>query len=811
MLKNYFLVAFRNVMRNRIYTLLNVIGLALGLACGLIIFWFIRFQTTLDTFHANVDKIHQVNTVFSNDGIFYNRGVPPHMSKAIRKEIPEIKASMCVVREDMLMSVLDKNGKPIKKFKNRSTVGAFVEASYFEIFTFPWRVGNAGKTFTKPNVIALSHNLAERYFGNENPIGKVIRFENELNLEVVGVFHNIPENTELRHDYFISFATLEVNKNYNYGGPDFYDRDGSENWGGVNSETHCFTLFPANLKLASLAPRMEALTKKYHPTENLYFKHNLVYFRGMHFDGRYQGNSIPIYWFWIMGAIGGFLIITACFNFINMATAQAMQRAKEVGVRKSLGSTNGQIFRQFMTETGIVVFFSLLLGLGLATSLLPYLNVWLNTSLWQKTVLWNDWGLWATLLGGFCLVTLLGGLYPAFILAGFKPIVALKGSVSTRQVGGISLRRALIVFQFVWIQLLLICTLVVNQQTNYMLKADLGYNIQGIVDFNVPRPDSINQETFKQRMLKIRGVEKITLRSNPPTAGGMSNTRFNYENRKELEKWAVSTKNGDESYIDTYGLKLVAGKNLPKSDSIAAFLVNERFVERLGLANPAELVGKYLTIWGRKAQVCGVVKNFHDRSLQTEINPTAIFSFKNNYGGGGIRMNASDTAKVMRDIGKLWNEYFPDYIFQYGFLDESVAKQYAGENATLKLIRFFSFIAVFIGCLGMYGLIRFLAVQKTKEIGVRKAYGATVSQILYLFGIEMLRLISIGFLIATPLAYYLMDLWLQTYIYRIDIARSISLLALVALSITFLLAALTVGYESYKAAQKNPSLSLRST
>ncbi|TAE19354.1 MAG: ABC transporter permease [Bacteroidetes bacterium] len=566
MLKNYFLVALRNVMRNRVYTFLNVFGLALGIACGLIAFWFIRFQTSYDSFHENKDRIFQVTTLFIADKPYPNRGVPPPMSEAVRKEMPNLKASMCVERSGRLLAVLDANGKVSKKFQSDSTSGAFIEPHYFEIFTFPWLVGKYS-SMGKPDKIALSEKLAKKYFGKENPIGKVIRLDNEINLEVVGIFANIAENTELRHEFYISFETLKSHKEYEYGGPPI------KSWGGVNSNTYCYALFPQHVSLATMKPQMDALTKKYHPKEYKTFQHYFVPFRDIHFIEDYQNNVIPVRWLWIMASIGAFLILTACFNFINMATAQAMRRAKEVGVRKAIGGSNSQIFYQFMTETGIIVFFALVIGIGLGALVLPNMNVWLKINLWASSVQWADGIMWLLLVCLFVVVTALAGTYPALVLAGFKPIIALKGSVSTRQIGGVSLRRILIVFQFVWIQLLLICMLIINQQMTFMQTADVGYNKSGVVTINIPQPQKLQQETFRQRMMQIKGIENLSFCLFTPTANSMNTTNIRYHTRPKDEIWSISTKPYDIHFLDTYGLKLVAGTNIPKSDTLNGYLV----------------------------------------------------------------------------------------------------------------------------------------------------------------------------------------------------------------------------------------------
>ena len=801
MFKNYFTIAWRNLTRNSLYAFLNVAGLSIGLACALIVFWFIRFQTSFDHSHKNIDRIYQITTEFHSDGTGYSRGVPAPMWKATQAEFPQYKSTMCFEKYRSFLAALDNSGKAVKKFKEDSPVLAFVQPEYFTIFDSHWQVGDPKNALSKPNTIVLSEKMAQKYFGKENPIGKSVRLENELNLEVTGIVDNPAENTDLPYEFFVSFQTLVANPKFNYGG------SGLDNWSGVNSNTYCFLLLPENADLKSVQKQMLALNKKYHGDEYKFYAHPLIPYSEMHHSETYNG-AMPMKWIWIMSVIGVFLIVTACFNFINMATAQALRRSKEIGVRKAVGGTKSQVFIQFMTETALITFAALVIGLALAFLVVPHINNWLDQpGTWPVNINWGDALLWIFMVSLFIVVVLLAGSYPGGILAGFRPVLALKGSISTRQIGGISLRRGLIVFQFVLIQLLLICTLVVNNQVDYMLSKSVGYETKGIAEVRIPTPDKVNQSTFRQRLLAIPGISDASFCLFLPTTSSNNNSNVRFDTRQKDELWSMNTKNADDNYVETFGLQYVAGKNIPKSDTIRGFLINERAVERLGLKNPNDAIGKNLKVWGVTAPIYGVLKNWNNTSFKSDINPIAIFSYKDYNYTCAIKLNTANLQQTMKGVEKLWNEYFPDYLYEQSFLDESIAKSYALENMMLKLIRIFSFIAIFIGCLGLYGLVKFMASQKTKEIGVRKVLGASVINIIGLFGKEISLLIAAAFVIAAPLGWYVMHGWLEDYEYRIPIGAEIMILAV---AITFMVAAITAGYESIKAAVVNPVKSLKS-
>ncbi|HEV7379739.1 MAG TPA: FtsX-like permease family protein, partial [Dyadobacter sp.] len=537
------------------------------------------------------------------------------------------------------------------------------------------------------------------------------------------------------------------------------------------------------------------------------YVHNLIPYKDMHHSIPYYG-AMPMKWIWIMSAIGIFLIVTACFNFINMATAQALRRSKEVGVRKAVGGTKGQVFLQFLLETALITLSAMTLGFIIASFMLPNITQWLDRpGSWPKEVIWSDPLLWTFLASLFVVVVALAGTYPGTILAGFRPVLALKGNVTTSHIGGISLRRGLIVFQFVLIQLLVICTLVVNNQVNYMLSSSVGYETKGIASIQIPTPDKINQSTFRQRLLEIPGVSEASFCMFLPTTTSNNTNNVTFDTRQKDELWQINTKTADHHYVKTFGLTLVAGQNVPVSDTIRGYLVNEKVVEKLGFKNPQDVIGKNLKIWGVSAPITGVLKNWNNASFQSGIDPISIFTYnKNNY-RCAIQLNSTNLHATMKSVEKLWNEYFPDYLYEQTFMDEQIAKSYELENIMLKLIRVFSMISIFIGCLGLYGLVKFMASQKTKEIGVRKVLGASLGSILGIFGKEIALLIVIAFALAAPLGWYVMHAWLQDYEYRIPIGADIMTIAIL---ITFVVAAVTAGYESLKAALNDPVKSLRS-
>lgn len=802
MLRNYFLVAYRTLLRYKGYTFINVIGLTLGLTCGILIFQVLKFQTSFDNYHANNERIYRITTKFSSDGISYSSGVPMPLGDALRNDLSFFeKVGMSFETYNTLVSIPDAEGKPIKKFREENSI-AYADPSHFEILKAHWLSGNPRQSLSQPNTAVLTKKMAKKLFGDADPIGKIVRINNELDLKVTGLLEDHPENTDYNRDLFISWETL---RNYkNAGGSGF------ENWGGVNSSVRCLVLLKANADLKTVDKAMLGLIKKYHKQEANEWGHPMVRLTDIHFDTNYEA-SMGKSQLYALAVIGLFLVLTACINFINLATAQALKRSKEVGVRKVIGGTKNQLFWQFISETGLITLVSVIFAILMVELALPSINHWVYESaglnLFGNFSLFSDAYMAFFLLGLLLIVTLFSGFYPGLVLAGFQPVAALKGKISTQQVGGLSVRRSLVVVQFVLTQVLIIGAIVITQQMEFFRGKDIGYDPSAIVMINLPTRDKVT-EALRHRLMKVPGVEKVTFASFAPTSNSNNNTSHRFDNRQENEKWSVNTKPADHHYLETFGLKLVAGKNIPQGDTTRGFLVNETFVKRLGgNLKSVDVVGRNLEVWGRTAPIYGVMKDWNNLSLHNEIQPVAVFADHDSFYSGALKVNTAHLQQTLAGIERIWNEIYPDYLYNQTFLDERIAQSYETENLILQLIRTFSFIAIVIGCLGLYGLVSFMAAQKTKEIGVRKVLGASVGQILGLFGMEFGKLVIIAFVVAAPLSWWVMTQWLEDYSYRISIGWTVFVLAIF---ITALIAVFTVGYQSFRAATANPARSLKS-
>ena len=503
--------------------------------------------------------------------------------------------------------------------------------------------------------------------------------------------------------------------------------------------------------------------------------------------------------------IGIFLIVAACFNFINMSTAMAVKRAKEVGMRKVLGSSRRQLMYRFLGETFFITLISVLLSMGLTERLLPLaVNEFVEMEIIFNPL--KDLSLLAYLMTVLITVTLLAGFYPALILSGSKPITALKGSLDKKG-GGINLRRTLVVIQFLLCQVLIFGTVVAVKQMRFFNSVDMGYEKDWILTVSIPDRDTESQKSWENGIQQIPGIESYSFNSKPPFSGSVSGTNAFYNTsdttRTELN---VQIKRVDKGYKDTYGLRLLAGEWLPDRDTMAFYVINESAVAKMGLNDPAEAVGELLNMWGTKYPIVGVVQDFHAVTLTSKIEPMVMFSDRRNYRTLGLKINPNSADQVISGLEEVWYKTHPEYEFDYIFLDENIRAYYEGEKKMSQMLSVFASIAIFIGCLGLYGLVAFIANQKAKEIGIRKVLGASVLNIVNGFSWEFGKLVLIAFLIAAPAGYFGMNIWLQEYEYSITIGPSIFF---VSIGASLLIAFLTTGYRSHRAATTNPVQSLR--
>ena len=790
-----FKLSLRNLFKNKAYTLINVIGLALGMACGILIFTLVTFQLSYDGFHAEGNRIYRFVTEEHRDVTGYEASVPPGFAPAFRKDYTfGEEVARIVTYGNELINI--NTGDDLKKFKEPAGV-AFVEPAYFNIFNFPLLQGNIKTALAEPNTALITQHIAEKYFGSQNPINKTFTVERGSIIKVTGILKNLPANSDQKTEIFISYPTLTPINGF-FGG--------DNSWGGIGSALQAFVRLRAGVAPADVEKLLPAYVKKFRPKSKNVHHYKLQPLADVHFDARYGGvmEKRNLY---ILSFIALFIIITACVNFINLATAQALKRSREVGVRKVLGSLRSQLFWQFIAETGLIAFIGMLLAVGLSVLALPFVNSLFSTQMAINLLNNVQLSLFIVLLA--ILVTFLAGSYPGLILARFKVVAALKSKISGQHIGGFNTRRGLIVTQFAISQMLVIGMIVIAVQMRYAKSADLGFNKDAVV--MVPMGDdstgaSIN--TLEAEFAKIPGVQKVSACSDAPASEQSWETNLRYNNSAEDEPFSISVKGGDDQYVSAFGLELVAGRNIFPADSVREFLVNEAFVRKLNIKSASVVIGKTLTINGGrvKAPIVGVVKDFHDKSFHQDINAVCISSYRQQYGSFAVKIDMRNAKAVLAALEKRWNAVYPTQMYDFKFLDDRIADFYNTEDTMLKLVQAFSFIAIFIGCLGLYGLVMFMAVQKTKEIGIRKVLGGTVPQILLIFGKEFAGLILIAFVIAAPVAWWLMHAWLQDFKFHITISP---LFFVATIALMFIIAVITVGYQATRAALSNPVKSLK--
>lgn len=795
MFKNYLKIAIRNLQRNKTYAMINVMGLALSMSCGILIFALVKHHLSFDNFHHNSDRIYRIVTEQHRDNISYTFSVPNPLGKAFRNDYTfgEKVARICTFDEQLITV---KQGNNIKKFRDEEGV-AFTEPEFFEIFNYPLIKGDKKTVLAEPNTAIMTESAAKKYFGNEDPINKTFRLDNRIEFRITGILKDLPANTDRRTEIYASYPTL---KSFN----EWSASDDS--WGGIASSMQCFVLLRPGVSPAQVEKVMPAYVKKYRPTSKNVHHYKFQPLAEMHFDARYSG-PMEKKNLWVLSFIGLFLIITACVNFINLATAQALKRSKEVGVRKVLGSLRMQLFWQFISETSMISVLGAIVAVLLAFLALPYVNSWFSSQISINLV--SDWQLMLFIVSLIVVVTLFSGSYPGLILAGFQPVLALKGKLSQQNIGGFNTRRTLIITQFAISQVLIIGMVIIGNQMKYAQQSDLGFQREAIVTLPIASgTDLSKQKTIKSRFAALSGVEKVSIFNRPPASNSNWSTSIRFDNRAEDEIFRVNVKSADEHYLSTFDLELVAGRNVFAADSMRECLVNETFVRKLNFSSPQEVIGKIVSMNGGSSSgpIVGVVKDFHDRSFHEEINPVCITTMTGNYDMYGLKLNMANARTTLAAVEKIWMQAHPDQIYEYHFVDESIAEFYETESIMLKLIQAFSGIAIFIGCLGLYGLVSFMVAQKTKEIGIRKVLGGSIGSIIWIFGKEFSRLIIMAFAVAAPLAWWLMNNWLQDFKFRIDIKLDVFILAMAS---TFVVAALTVGYQVVKAALINPVKSLK--
>jgi putative ABC transport system permease protein len=784
MIKNYFKIAWRNIIRHKIYSVINIAGLTVGIAACLLIFTIIRYELSFDIFQPNYKNIyHIVTEQKSESGIDYNPGVAVPATEALRLEFP--KAKVASINSSYGSQITVNDGSDLKynggkKFTENIGV-VFIEPQFFDIFSWKWLAGNAA-VLANPNMVVLDKTTATKYFGNwTKAVGKSITMDNLVNLKVAGIIEDAPSNSDLPLKVLISHITWKNYASvYNY----------SEGWGLLSSSHQIFMLFPDHTTQNDIDKQLKRVTIKYYKSglkDHLIITTNAT-LRTLSF-------------------IAILIIIMASINFINLSTAQSVGRSKEVGIRKVLGSSRKQLAIQVIGETALIVIGAVILATIVAKISLPYLK---NIASVPDDISLINGGSIIFLTLTTLVVIILSGIYPALIVSGFKPVLALKNKITAASIGGISLRRTLVITQFAISQLLIIGTIVAVNQMDFVNKADLGFNKNAVL--MLPGyTDSISlkkMQSFKQQLLQNPAVQSVSFTSDAPSSDNNSASNFYFNHSEKEIGFSTFMKIGDADYFKTFGLRFTAGTGYDVSDTMRQVVVNQTLLRKLGIQHDDYAVGKTLRMGtGVWATITGVVEDFKTNSLREAVKPIIIFPSKKYESLAAVKLKSNNLVKTVAGIQSLWENTYPEYAYNGFFLDENIAKFYKQENQMALVYKIFAFIAIFISCLGLYGLVSFMAIQRTKEVGVRKVLGASVSSIVYLFSKEFMALILISCLIAIPAAYYIMNGWLQHFAYRVSLNIWVFV---AAIAVSVVIAWLTVGYKAMKAALVNPVKSLKS-
>ncbi|GAB3316574.1 ABC transporter permease [Larkinella ripae] len=804
MLKNYLLTAFRAFRRNWNYSIINLIGLTLSLACCLLLFVVIRYELSFDQHHANADRTYRVIRHFTKPEDGYNVGMPLPVLAAMRTDFPELKQQVTLINDmrNPVIATEDRRLKgSIRRFQEENGVVAFAGSEYFRLFDYEWVSGDPATALNRPGTVVISDEMAQKYFGDAEPVGQSIRVNNKMDFLVTGVVQNPPVTTSVPFKMLLSLASLRQ-----YGAETNWD-----DWGSSYSGMQLYLTLPKNVTTAAMEQKLVAFLRKYVSEEDARDqRYELQPLTEIHYNTdmtNYAERTISKQMVWAMGLIGLFLLITACVNFVNLATAQAIRRSKEVGVRKVLGSSRMQLVRQFLGETGFLTVWAVLLALLIAqvslSSVAELLNVKIPTSLFTDPLVL----VFLLALAGF--TTVLAGFYPALVLSGYQPVLALKGKMKGTGSGQLVLRRSLIVLQFTISQTLIIGTVIVYNQMDYFRKADLGFRKESVVMIPIPEKKPGQLESLEAKLTGLPGIGSMSFGFSSPSSRGNWWTGFRYENREKEEGYAIVMRPADTSYVHTYGLKLIAGRIYLPADTMREAVVNERFVAKLGFQTPGQILNKTILLNGRRLPIVGVVRNFNTFSMHQETEPCVLTTHRSMYGNLGIRVTGSSAqvTKMLAQVETAWSQTFPEFLFKYEYLDKTISNFYASEERQYALFRLLAGIAIFIGCLGLYGVVAFMAESRTKEVGIRKALGASTAHIFGLFSFQFLKLVLVALLLAAPIAWYFTDKWLQGFAYKIAVEWWMFAVAGLMAGV---IALVTVSFQSIRAALMNPVKSLRS-
>jgi putative ABC transport system permease protein len=784
-------IALRNLWKNKGYTFINIAGLSIGMAGCILIFIFISHQMSYDQDFNNHARIYRVVTKaeYTNGEKQYTSAVPKPMAPALRNDFGMVEEAASLQGSWGIVKVEDAVGQVKIKTDQRAF---YVEPQFFKIFAYTWLAGNPDQSLKAPYTVALSESMATKFFGDwHQALGKTINYQNNADLKVTGVFKDLDGNITNQINIAISYASFN---------------DGNlNNWGVIDSDAECYLLLKDGVDIANLQEPKKWLIKKHYTNNGGVGKPDHIFqpLDDIHHDSRFSnfaGKITTKKEMLGLAIIGVFLMITACINFINLATAQAIGRSKEVGVRKVMGSRRAQLIAQFLTETVTLTVFALLLACVITEFSLPGL-----ASLFKEKLAFGLLDNPVVVIFMLLLVIFVGivaGVYPALVMSGFSPALAIKNKVSMGNTGGLALRKVLVVIQFAITVILIIGTFVILMQMKYMREKPLGFNSSAVAMISMP-DDSVSRlkyDVLKSRLLQQPGVLAVSLANAAPSTYANAYNSFSFEGGAQQD-FQVNTKSVDEDYFKAFDLKFVAGRGLAKSDTIKEFVINETLMHRLHITDPEKALGKMVTLGQSTAPIVGVLKDFNNMTLRETISPLLFSTRKFRYYTMAVKMDAHRLPEVMKNTEVLWNSYFSDYVYYSSFVDDDINNYYESERVMGTLFKVFATVIIFIAFIGLFGLISFVATQRTREMAIRKVLGASTTELIKMLNSSFIKLIFLANLIAWPIAYILIKNWLAGYTYRIEISVWPFI---AAMSVSMLLTILTVSFRTYNAARTNP-------
>jgi putative ABC transport system permease protein len=788
MIKNYLKIAFRNIVRHKAFATINIAGLAIGMGCSIFILLWVQNELSYDRFNKNANETYRIA---ARAGDFKAAINPAPMVAELQAKMPVIKNTVRLTQQSTnVFEVGD------RKFEEKRVF--YADSTFLQVFSYTLVKGDRATAMNRPDAALITEDMAKKYFGNDDALGKVLRKDNKNNVIVTGVLANVPSNSHLQFDFILPMSSIaQTNENIRnqvWDNFDFYAYIQLDK-----------TFDPSAANIAKFNKQMEDIYKTHISEKILKVNFWLQPLTAIHLHSNYQidlpghGNIQYVNIFFVVAL---FILAVACINFMNLSTARSARRAKEVGLRKVVGAGRKQLVGQFLGESMLISFLSLIIAVGIVWLLLPLFNDLagkkLSIHLLDKKII--------TILVTIALATgLISGSYPALFLSGFQPVKVLKGNMKTMG-GNLIFRNGLVVVQFVVSIVLLAGTAIVYRQLNFIKNMNLGFDRSNLLYLPMAGEMWNKQQAFKAELKENPLTANYTITNDLPIDLTSGTVNVQWEGKDPKSQTVFPTLFVDEGFFDVFQMKMVSGRAFSpefKSDS-GNYILNEKAVQAMGM-KVSNAVGRPLTLWGNKGTIIGVVKDFNYKPIQQAIEPMIIGL--NRWGGTAVvKTQPGKTEATIKALGKISADLNPAYPFSYGFLDQDLANQYKGEQRMGSLFNVFAILAIFISCMGLYGLSAFMAEQRTKEIGVRKVLGASVFKVVYLLSTGFTKLILIAVVIAVPIAWFAINSWLKSFAYRVNADWMIFLIAsLAALAI----ALLTVSYESIKAAIANPVKSLR--